>query len=119
MHISFLITTFINVFFERGNANRVSLSIYLCRTIELYKASENTSGIQHFTTGVSVAPVVSLKSLDCRHNRLAQTLQPTEGSYACAFIIQTFNESRLITVIDGYTCAILLPTIRHQCTVAK
>lgn len=107
------------MFFETGNANRVSLSIYLCRTIELYKASENTSGIQHFTTGVQFQ-LLQLSPLRVwTADRLAKTLQPKEGSYACAFIIQTFNESRLMTVIDGYTCVFLLPTIRQQCTVAR
>lgn len=67
------------------------------------------SGIQNI---VSAAPVVPLKIPDCRHNRLSQSLQAKQDSFALdLFIIPAFNKSRLIAMIDGYKSLSLLHTM--------
>lgn len=107
--------------FGRGKANSVSLCIYLCKTMELYKASENTDvwySAFHCRNTISSAPVLSLKSLDCRHNRLSQSLQLKEGSNVCAVTLPPINETRLMMAIDNHT-VFVLPTNRHHWVAAK
>lgn len=107
--------------FGRGKANSVSLCIYLCKTMELYKASENTDvwySAFHCRNTISSAPVLSLKSLDCRHNRLSQSLQLKEGSTVCAVTLPPINETRLMMAIDNHT-VFVLPTNRHHWVAAK
>ena len=109
--------------FVTGNANGVSLSIYLQTATEFYKASESTDvwySVFHWPSAgrstVSAAPVVSLKTLDCRQNRLAWSVQAEEG-HVGSFIIAAFTKSRLMTVIYGVTCVSLQPTNRGRGTV--
>lgn len=72
MHISLCTTVFFSWVFERSCTNMATPSMYLCRTTLLYKACENTDvwySVFHCRGKVSAAPVVSLMSLDWRHNR--------------------------------------------------
>lgn len=105
-----------------GNANGVSPSIHLCRAIEFYKASENTdvwylafhwpsAGVQFQQLQLSPSGLWTVDITDW------QSACRLEGSFAFgSFIIPAFTKSGLMTVIDGYTCAPLQLTNRHQCS---